>query len=272
MKITDIFPLTQEQLNNPIDFGRFFLDQLISSPGKKLGLIGQPQSGSSTVMHYISGSSDLNQTGKTIFTYYEPRGIADTFKSTLPSFEDLNQIVRAQLPTWMPLIDKCPISPEITVAAGSNISEEVDPNVVQEMVAKISQDVEESRKMLLWRSAFSLFCLRDLRGVNANVDPTTWSIFELPYFPVNYSNYFDTMILLQRRNNWFNDPAFLAHIAREGVSQIAEENLVSMRDAEIADYQQAGNWAFDYTIVNDGTIAELETKVLSTLTDILGTN
>ena len=270
MNITDIFPLTPEQLTNPVQFGQFFLDQIAAHPGKRIGFMGQPQSGTTIAMHHFCGGNEFKNIGN-IFAYYDPRGIPDTFKSTLPLFDDLNQVVRAQLPTWMPLIDRCPINTEIFASLADCVCQNPDPTVVQEMVIKVSQDVEESRKMLLWRSALNLFCLRDLREVNVNDSADSWSIYELPYFPIKYNNAFNTLILLKRRDNWFSDPAFLAHLATEGVEQSTEENLVAMRDKEMSDYATAGKWAFDHTIANDGTIAELEAKLIDTATAILGT-
>ena len=263
------FQLTEQQLNDPIEFGKFFLNELTKFPGKKIGFIGQPQSGTTIAMHYFSSSDEIKKIGN-IFSYYDPRGIADTFTSILPSFDDLNKIIRDQLPTWMPLIDRCPISTEICASLDECVCKNPDPTVVQEMVIKISQDIEESRKMLLWRSALSLFCLRDLRTVNANVDSESWSIFELPYFPVEYNQYFDKLVLLKRRDNWFSDPAFLAHIEKEEVEQQTEENLVNMRDQEVYDYNTAGKWAFDYTLVNDGTIEQLETKLIEMSNTVIG--
>lgn len=269
MNIIDIFPLTQEQLTNPIEFGKFFLNEITAKPGKKIGFIGEPQSGATVAMHHFAGVSDYKKIGD-IFAYMDPRGIADTFTTTLPLFDDLNEIIRAQLPTWMPLIDRCPINVEVCTSLQNCQCQEPDPTVVQEMVTKISQDVEESRKMLLWRSALNLFCLRDLRTLNTNEEDTTWSIFELPYFPVAYNDVFDKMVLLKRRDNWFTDPAFLAHIAGEGVTEETERNLVDMRDNEMADYSRAGSWVFDYTIVNDGTVTDLEAKLIATATAIVG--
>lgn len=265
MNIIDVFSLTQEQLNDPIEFGKFFLNELKTYPGKKIGFIGQPQSGTTVAMHYLNGSDQVKALGD-IFTYYDPRGIADTFKTSLPLFEDLDAIVREQIPAWMDLFDQVPDNSGFT-----EVSVTVDTALMQTMVNKISQDVEESRKMLLWRSALNLFCLRDLRTVNENQETDSWSIFELPYFPVHYNESFDKLIVLERRPNWFSDPAFLAHIGTEGVTEEAERNLVNMRDAELADYQLAGDWVVDYTIKNTGTVADLELKLLNTVTEIVGT-
>ena len=266
MNILDVFSLTQSQLNDPIEFGKFFLNELTAYPGKKIGFIGQPQSGTTIAVHHFDGSNNYQKIGD-IFTYYDPRGIADTFNQTLPLFDDLNEVIRAQLPTWMPLFDQVPEN-----AGFTEVSVTVDPGLVQSMVTKISEDVEESRKMLLWKSALNLFCLRDLRTVNENVDETAWAIFELPYFPAEYNQHFDKLVLLKRRANWFTDPAFLAHIGTEGVTAQAEENLVAMRDAEFADYRTAGNWQFDYEILNDGSIADLEANLIEMATSIVGTN
>ena len=265
MNITDIFPLTQEQLTDPIEFSKFFLNDLTARPGKKIGFIGQPQSGTTIAVHHFCGCNEYKQIGN-IFTYYDPRGIADTFNQTLPLFDDLNEIVRIQLPTWMPLFDQVPEN-----AGFTEVSVTVDPALVQSMVTKMSQDEEESRKMLLWKSALNLFCLRDLRTVNENQDEDAWSIFELPYLPVEYNQHFDKLVLLKRRANWFTDPAFLAHIETESVTSEAEQNLVAMRDAEFADYRTSGNWQFDYEILNDGSIEDLENNLIAMATAVVGT-
>ena len=254
-KITDLFPLTNEQLHDPIKFGTFFLEQIRSMPGRKIGFVGQPQSGTTVSMHHLSSLSNL-------YTFYDPRGIPDTFNSILRYFSDLDGVVTSQLPTWMPLIKQVPLS--------YDSDEPVDSDLVNKMITKISQDVEESRKMLLWRAALNLFCMRDLRVTNKNTDANAVEIYDIPYFPVDYNQYFDIVILLKRRDTWFTDTAFLEHIATEGADSTAEQALIAMRDQELADYAQAGNWTFDHQILNDGTVDELKMELDELFSNIVG--
>jgi hypothetical protein len=263
-KITDLFPLTNEQLHDPIKFGTVFLEQIRSLPGRKIGFIGQPQSGTTVSMHHLSSLPNLH-------TFYDPRGIPDTFNSTLTHFSDLDGVISSQLPTWMPLIKQAPENHDIGHTKLINsLYTEPDPDLVNKMVAKMSQDVEESRKMLLWKAALNLFCMRDLRVTDSNTNPAAVEIYDLPYFPVDYNQYFDIVILLKRRDTWFTDGAFLEHIATEGVDSAAEQALVSMRDQELADYAQAGNWTFDHQILNDGTVDELKMELDELFSNIVG--
>jgi hypothetical protein len=262
-KITDLFPLTNEQLHDPIKFGTVFLEQIRSLPGRKIAFIGQPQSGTTVSMHHLSSLPNLH-------TFYDPRGIPDTFNSTLTYFSDLDGVVTSQLPTWMPLIKQSPENHSRGCTVSECFCEPASPDLVNKMVAKISQDVEESRKMLLWKAALNLFCMRDLRITNGNTNPAAVEIYDLPYFPVDYNQYFDIVILLKRRDTWFTDSAFLEHIATEGVDATAEQALVSMRDQELADYTQAGNWIFDHQILNDGTVGELKMELDELFSNIVG--
>jgi hypothetical protein len=261
-KITNLIPLTDGQLYDPVEFAKYFLEHISSLPGKKIGFIGQPQSGTTTSMHYFSTMPNL-------FNYYDPRGIPDTFNGTLPHFdEDLYPVVKQQLPTWMPLIEKAPKDPAICESLDDCIYVDPDPTLVLQMVDKIANDVVESRKMLLWKSALNLFCIRDLSMVSRTNTEDSLSVYDLPYLPLEYNQYFDVLVLLKRRPNWFNDPAFLEHIESEGVDTVAEQNLVAMRDQELLDYSLAGNWKFDFELSNTGSKQELEAELVSLISNI----
>jgi hypothetical protein len=257
-KLLDVFPkLTAEQITDPIKLGQFFIEEIVKFPGRKIGFIGQPQSGTTVSVHYISAiNSD-----KKIICLYDPRGIPDTFNNTVSHFEDLNDIIEADIPQWMSLIRQAPEN-KFTCPTLEDCHCPVPPeDLVQSMVVKMSSDVVESRRMLLWKAALNLFCLRDLLKTNGNTDETAVVILDLPYFPAEYNKYFEKLILLERRPNWFTDPLFLAHITGEGVDAQAEKNLVDVRDQELVDCQNRGHWVFDYIILNNSDQTSLETKL-----------
>ena len=260
-KLTDLFPtLTAEQIADPVKLGQFFIEEIVKFPGRKIGFIGQPQSGTTLALHHLCGCNGYQKIGNFI-TMYDPRGIPDTFNETLPYFEDLDAVVEADIPSWLSLIRQAPEN-KFTCPTLEDCHCPVPPeDLVQSMVAKISGDVIESRRMLLWKAALNLFCLRDLTMTNGNTDPNAFVIFDLPYFPAEYNKYFEKLVLMKRRPNWFTDPLFLAHIASENVDEQAEKDLVAVRDQEIIDCQVAGTWVFDYEILNDGDQSALEAKL-----------
>jgi hypothetical protein len=266
-KLLDRFnSMTAEQMADPVQLAKYFLEEISKLPGRKIGFIGQPQSGTTLAMHHLCGCNGYQKIGNFI-TMYDPRGIPDTFNTTLPYFEDLNEVVVTDIAEWMKLIVQAPENKFTCPTLDDCHCPIPSHDLVQAMVAKISGDVEESRKMLLWKAALNLFCLRDLLVTQGNTDPDAYVIFDLPYLPIEYNQYFEKLVLLKRRDNWFTDPLFLAHIEGEGVDEQAEKDLVAVRDQEIADCQTAGTWTFDYEIVNDGDQASLEAKL-----DVLVTN
>ena len=264
-KLTDRYPsLTAEQLADPLLLGTYFLNEIKSFPGHKIGFVGQPQSGTTLSVHYI----DTIQSDKPVVCLYDPRGIPDTFNQTLPYFDDLNEVISADIPAWMSLIKQAPENHFICPTLDDCHCPIPPVELAQSMVSKISGDVEESRRMLLWKSALNLFCLRDLLLTNGNTDPEAYIILDLPYFPAEYNQYFEKLVLLKRRPNWFTDPLFQAHIASESVNEQAEKDLVAVRDQELVDCQTTGNWTFDYEILNDGNRASLETKLSDLVNDL----
>jgi hypothetical protein len=269
IKLTDVFPtLTAEQLADPIQLGQFFIDEIVKFPGHKVGFIGQPQSGTTLSVHYINTKSF----DKKVICLYDPRGIPDTFNGTLPYFEDLNAVIEADIPDWMALIKQAPKNNNVGTSEGEfifddSISSE-DSAIVIAMVSKISEDVVGSRRMLLWKSVLNLFCLRDLLLANGNIDADAVVILDLPYFPAEYNQHFEKLVLLKRRPNWFTDPLFLAHISVEGINEQSEKDLIAVRDQELADYQSVGQWVFDYEILNDDSVQSLESKLDTLVNDL----
>jgi len=259
--ITERFPgVTADHLADPVLFGKYFLDQIKALPGRKIGFIGQPQSGTTLAIHNFCGCNNYQKIGNMI-TIYDPRGIPDTFNVTLPYFADLDAAITSACPEWISLIKQAPSNPMTCPDLDHCDCPDPSQDLVIKMVSKISTDVAESRKMLSWKAALALFCLRDLLVVNGNTDPNRFIIFDLPYLPIEYNQYFEKLVLLQRRPNWFTDPLFLAHIETEGVDIDAEKQLVAVRDQEIADCQSSGKWVFDHTIMNDGDLPSLIQKL-----------
>jgi hypothetical protein len=252
--------LTPNHLADPVEFARYFLDQIKSLPGRKIGFIGQPQSGTTLAIHSFTECENYQKLGK-ITTIYDPRGIPDTFNTTLPYFADLDATITAACPDWMAIIKQSPDNPMACLDLDNCVCPEPSPDLSVQMVNKISTDVQASRRMLLWKAALNLFCLRDLLFINGNQDPDCVIIFDLPYLPVAYNQYFEKLILLKRRQDWFQDPLFLSHIQTEGVISQAEQQLVAVRDQEIADCQSLGDWNFDHQILNDGDQSALISKL-----------
>jgi hypothetical protein len=259
--IQNIFrDITDQQLTSPVEFAKFFLEKIKQRPGKKIGIIGRPQSGTTTSIQYLStiNSTDIN--GKNISVFADFRGVPDTVYGTLSTFEDLQEIVKNQIPTWWPIFEGCGVvvNQEFTAS----------PELTNLMVSKVATDVEESRVMLQWKAALAIWCLRDSQYIiETNTDEV--GFYELPILPINYNNYFDTLILIDRRPNWFSDPAFQAHYEGEHLDSSAEINLVNMRDQEFNDYQAHGQWQFDTVVLNDSTVEELKNKLLETVKEVI---
>lgn len=259
-KITELFPITQEQINNSVEFSKFFLGKIKEYPGVKVGVIGRSQSGTTTCFDYLKALSSTGVDGRAVASYSDNRDVLETFIGTLNNIEDLTAVVKSQIPDWYSMFEAQNIVP------GEPFT--VDPAFSAQAINKVINEAEDSRKMWNWKAALTIWCLRDLRSANIIQDPNRLEFFELPYLPINYNQYFDKLILIERRPNWFSDPLFQEHFQSEGLDAATETSLISVRDAEFDDYRNASNWSFDHTIVNDGTVEELHAKILNVIKEM----
>jgi hypothetical protein len=258
INIKDIFTdMTDLQMSNPLEFAKFFLEKIKQYPGRKLGIMGRAQAGTTTSIQYLSTIDSAQLAGKSISVFADFRGVPDTFIGSLSQFEDLQAIVKNQLPTWWPIFEQCGVIPNQEFTAS--------PELTNLMVNKMATDVEESRLMLQWKAALEIWCLRDGRCVDNSSSSDQVEFYELPVLPIDYNQYFEKLVLIDRRANWFTDPAFQEHYEREHVDVSFETNLVNMRDQEFTDYQSQAEWTFDATVLNDGTFDKLKNKLLATV-------
>jgi hypothetical protein len=250
----DVMPLTPEEIQDPISIAQYFLDVIKSRPGLKVGIIGRAQSGTTTAMQYLSSLSGPAIDNREIQTFFDARGVPDTLLGTVTLFDDLTPVVKQQIPEWWALIEQATIVPGEEAQA--------DINLVIEMVQKMSQDMLESRQMLKWKGALNLFALRDLGQISGDNSQDVIEIYELPALPINYNEYFDVLIKIERNPNWFTSQEFQEHFEREQVPKEDEIALVTMRDEEFQDYAQQGDWQFNQVINNNGTIDQLQVKLI----------
>jgi hypothetical protein len=237
-------------MSNPLEFAKFFLEKIKQYPGRKIGIMGRAQSGTTTAVQYLS-------TLDTIKVFADFRGVPDTFIGTLSLFEDLEAVVKSQIPTWYPIFEECGVVPNQEFTAS--------PELTRRMVTKMATDVEESRLMLQWKAALEIWCLRDSRCVDNSIGSDKTEFYELPVLPIEYNQHFEKLILIDRRPNWFTDPAFQEHYEREQLDSASEIDLVTMRDQEFADYQAQSQWTFDAVVLNNGTFDELNSKLSTTV-------
>ena len=238
--ITSYVKIPAEQITDPVSLATHFLDWIRLEPGKKIGFIGEPQAGATVSMHYLELISGLT-------TIYDPRGIPDTINGTIDCFSDLQAIIETDLANWIEDLRGAPYTNE-------------------RMVQRVATDPTVNN-LLAWKDAFSIICLRD-HTVLAGRQPLY--IYDLPALPINYNHYFDKLVLIKRRANWPQDPAFLEHIVKENVSAETEIGLIAVRDQQFADAKRDGGWAFDYEFTNDGDFDHLEEQLNTMVTTMRG--
>ncbi len=260
-KITDLFQIESEQLNDSIEFSKFFLERIREFPGKKIGILGKAQSGLTTCSQYLKSLKDTGVNGKNIALFADTRGVPDTIIGSLSNIDDLKNIIKEQIPDWYSMFEQQNIIFDQEFKP--------DPAFASQAINKVINEPIDSRKMLKWRAALAIWCLRDLRYASESQDSERVEFYELPYLPIDYNQYFDKLILVERRPNWFSDPAFQAHFNSEGLDMITETGLVAVRDQEFDDYKNTINWRFDHTILNDGTVEELNAKLLNVVKEIV---
>lgn len=256
-KITELFEIQQTQINDPVEFAKFFLGKIQELPGKKIGVLGRSQSGLTTCFQYLASLKDSGVDGKYLASFSDNRDVLETFIGSVDNVEDLKAVVKNQISDWYSMFEAQNIVP------GEPFTP--DPAFASQAINKVINESETSKKMWQWKAALTIWCLRDQRSADGSQNVERLEFYELPYLPINYNQYFDKLILIERRDNWFSDPAFQAHFQSEGLDMSTETGLVSTRDAEFDSYRNSVNWNFDQSITNNGTVDQLRSSILTVI-------
>jgi len=236
MPITSYTNIPADQISNPVSLAIHFLEWIRSQPGKKIGFISEPQAGKTVSMHYLEHIPGVT-------TIYDPRGIPDTINGTTECFSDLESIIDTDLAVWREDLRGAPYT-------------------TKSFIQRVITD-PTANDLFAWRDAFSIICLRD-HTILAGTQPLY--IYDLPALPINYNYYFDKLVFVKRRPNWFQDPAFLEHIAKEDITTETEVALIAVRDQLFATAKQQGAWTFDYEFTNDGDFDYLVEQLTTMIT------
>jgi hypothetical protein len=254
--MSNIFPfeLSPEQLQDPVLFAEYFLDCIKQAPGRKIGIIGEPVSGTTLAMHYITLFDNMKPV-------YDPRLVPDTINAIIEEFDNIKNIIVGQLPTWIDILKQF----NTLSCAGLSIEDHDASEIARQFDQQLISD-PSAFNLLKWEAAFSIFCLRDYTVSQATKN--SLCIYELPAAPINYNQYFDKLILLRRRPDWLSSSILTKYMTLQVPYEtdiILETNKLNAKDTYFKNCCDHGQWLFDKEILNDGTDDELEEKLITSL-------